>query len=289
MRSRAAVWQFSPFWGVFAIGACSGVASLLMYRSNGYSRSMLLVWLIGLLGLSVFFWSRSRFLPQISTADLLAPLGLVLAFGPLYLLGLFRWPVQVSGDEVAIIYVAKDYAHPPAGFDPFGPSNYFSRPTLLFLGWGKLGELFGFDLFHMRLLHAVCGLATIAASYVLMRQLLPRGWAIFAACIFGVSHAFLMISRLAMRENTAVLVEVVALSLLLWGLRRRPCARDVPGRVRRRPRASTCTSRLGRPAALARVSRRSAACSSRRIPGAQAPRRSGRSRSPASSSWRRRS
>ena len=71
----------------------------------------------------------------------------------------------------------------------------------------------------MRLLHALFGLLTIAAMYVLMRQLLPRGWAIFATCIFGVSHSFFMISRLAMRENTAVLVATVAFALLLWGLR----------------------------------------------------------------------
>jgi hypothetical protein len=220
-RERALLAGANPFWGVLAIGAVAGLASLLMYGRNGYSRSMLLLWLTGLVGLSVFFWSRSRLLPRISKGDVLAPIGLVLAFAPLYILALFRWPVQVNGDEVTIIEVAKGYAHPPPGVDPFGVSSYLSRPTLLFLGWGKLGELLGgFDLYHMRLLHALCGLLTIAASYVLMRQLLPRGWAIFATCILGASHSFFMISRLAMRENTAVLVEVVALTLLLWGLRR---------------------------------------------------------------------
>ena len=220
-RGQALLSGISPFWRVFAIGGVSGLASLLMYRENGYSRSMLLFWLAGLLGLSIFFWSRSRVLPRIATADVLAPIGLVLAFAPLYVLALFRWPVQVSGDEVQIIDVARAYAHPPDDADPFGVSLYLSRPTLLFIWWGKLGELLGgFDLYHMRLLHALCGLLIIAAMYVLMRQLLPRGWAIFATCIFGVSHSFLMISRLAMRENTAVLIEVVALTLLLWGLRR---------------------------------------------------------------------
>ena len=218
-RGRALLSGASPFWGVFAIGACAGFASLLMYGLSGYSRAMLLIWLAGLLGLSVFFWSRSRLMPRISKGDVLAPIGLALAFAPLYVLGLFRWPVQVSGDELAIPEVAKSYAH-PHGVDPFGVSTYLSRPALLFIFWGKLGELFGgFDLSHMRLLHAVFGLLTIVASYALLRQLLPRGWAIFATCILGVSHSFFMISRLAMRENTAVLVEVVALTLLLWGLR----------------------------------------------------------------------
>src|SRR6186997_3656253 len=207
MRSKAALrLRENPFLGALALGSVAGIASLLMYRASGYSRSMLVVWLIGLVGLSVFFWSRNRALPRIAARDVVAPIGLVLAFAPLYVLALFRWPVQVSGDEVQIIDVARAYADPPPEADPFGVSLYLSRPTLLFIGWGKLGELLGgFDLYHMRLLHALCGLLTIAATYVLMRQLLPRGWAIFATCIFGVSHAFFMISRLAMRENTAVL------------------------------------------------------------------------------------
>jgi hypothetical protein len=219
-RRARALLSGDPFWGVFAIGAVAGLVSLLMYRSNGYSRTMLVIWLIGLVGLSVFFWSRNRFLPRISIGDVLAPIGLVLAFAPLYLLALFRWPVQVNGDEVAIIDVARAYAHPAPDVDPLGLSLYLNRPALLFIGWGKLGELLGgFDLYHMRLLHALFGLLTIAAMYVLMRQLLLRGWAIFATCIFGVSHSFLMISRLAMRENTAVLVSIAAFALLLWGLR----------------------------------------------------------------------
>ena len=95
------------------------------------------------------------------------------------------------------------------------------RPSLLFIVWGKLGHLIGgIDLYHMRLLHALVALLTIAAAYALFRQLLPRGWAFFAGCLLGLSHSFLIISRLAMRENTAVLFEVVALALLLWGLRR---------------------------------------------------------------------
>jgi len=206
-------------WSLFAIGAGGGLASLVLYGVSGYSRSMLLLWLAGLVGLSFFFWSRSRALPRIAVGDLLLPVGVALAFSPLYLLALYSWPVQVSSDEVTIIGIAKGYAH-PHGVDPFGVSTYLSRPTLLFIGWGKLGELFGgFDLYHMRLLHAVFGLLTIVASYALLRQLLPRWWAVFATCVLGASHAFLMISRLAMRENTAVLVEVVGLALLLWGVR----------------------------------------------------------------------
>ena len=49
---------------------------------------------------------------------------------------------------------------------------------MLFIAWGKLGNLIGgIDLFHMRLLHALVGLLAVAACYALFRQLLPRNWA----------------------------------------------------------------------------------------------------------------
>ena len=137
----------------------------------------------------------------------------------MYLIALYRWPVQVSSDEAAIMDTAKQYAtlHVP---DPLGVSFYLTRPALLFIAWGKLGNaLGGVDLFHMRLLHALVGLLAVAATYALFRQLMPRGWAFLASLLVGFSHAMFMISRLAMRENTAVLLLVVALALLLWGLR----------------------------------------------------------------------
>lgn len=202
-----------------AAGAAGGLISLVRYHEKGYSDSMLLLWLVGLVGLSVFLWSKSVALPRIARIDLLAPAGLAVAFAPLYLISLYEKPVQVSSDEVAIIGVS-DYFTEARNVDPFGPSYYLGRPTMLFLAWGRLGELLGgLDLYHMRLLHALFGLLTLAACYALFVQLLPRGWAMFATAVVGVSHSMLMISRLAMRENTAVLVEVVALALLLWGLR----------------------------------------------------------------------
>jgi 4-amino-4-deoxy-L-arabinose transferase-like glycosyltransferase len=128
--------------------------------------------------------------------------------------------VQVSSDEIAIMDTSRLYADGTDGYDILGPSYYLGRPTLLFVVWGNLGQLLGgIELFNMRLLHATCGLLVVAAGYALFRQLLPRRWAIFASVVLGLSHSLFMISRLAMRENTAVLVELVALALLLWGLR----------------------------------------------------------------------
>jgi 4-amino-4-deoxy-L-arabinose transferase-like glycosyltransferase len=204
---------------LFALGLALGAGSLVHYNANGYGRGMLVVWLAALALLAVACWTMSRTVPRIALADVAISAGLALAFAPLYLLALYRWPVQVSSDEVAIMDVSRQAAQ-SGNLDPLGTSWYLNRPALLFEGWGELGQaLGGVDLFHMRLLHALVGLLVIAASYALFRQLLPRRWAVFAAFVLGISHSFFMISRLAMRENTAVLVVVVGLTLLLWGLR----------------------------------------------------------------------
>jgi hypothetical protein len=201
-------------------GALLGAAALAVYNHGGYSRGMLIVWLAAVLTLGRYCWKESASLPRISLGDFAAAAGLALVFVPLYVVHLYDWPVQVSSDEPTIMGVSDDYTHMP-GFDPFGYSTYQIRPALLFAVWGHAGKLIGgIDLYHMRLLHALVGLAAIGLSYFLFRQLLPRPWAIFASCVFGLSHAMFMLSRLAMRENTGVFIEVIALALLLYGLRR---------------------------------------------------------------------
>ena len=205
-----------PLW----LGLACGLAAIVDYERSGYDRPMLLLWLASLVLLAAFFANRSRTLPRIELLDVVLPGAVLAAISPLYVAALYRWPVQVNSDEVVVMGVSKQYAN-AIGIDPFGASTYLSRPTLLFIGWGKLGNLLGgIDLYHMRLLHALCGLLVVAASYALLRQVLPRRWALLATLIFGTSHSFFMVSRLAMRENTAVLCEVVAFALLLWGLRK---------------------------------------------------------------------
>ena len=207
-------------WGLLGAAAALGAGALLLYWRSGYSRSMLFLWLGALVSLAAVFWTWNRALPRIARKDLLVGAGLVAVFAPLYLAVIYRWPVQVSSDEEQIVTAARNAAH-DEGLDPLGLSTYLNRPALLLVAWGRLGEaLGGYDLFHMRLLHALVGLLTLGVAYALFRQLLPRWWAVFASCVLGVSHSFLIISRLAMRENTAVLAEVLALALLLWGFRR---------------------------------------------------------------------
>ena len=204
-------------------GLVLGALSLVVYQLAGYSGWMLLIWLAALFAVGLYYWRESReirAIPRILRGDLLAGVALLVIFAPLYLARIYEWPVQIISDEPTIMDVSEHYTTAPV--DPFSVSNYATRPTMLFVVWGHLGKwMGGIDLVHMRLLHALVGLLTIVASYYLFRQLLPRGWAMFASSVFGLNHAYLLISRLAMRENTAVAAEVVALALLLRGFRQR--------------------------------------------------------------------
>jgi Dolichyl-phosphate-mannose-protein mannosyltransferase len=223
-RETRPVWRGRPLdelapLATVALGLILGAISVGIYMAAGYSKAMLWLWLGALVITAVGFGLRSRTWPRIGVVDLVCAAGAAALCAPFYLIELYRWPVQVSSDEAALMDTAKQYAtiHVP---DPLGAGFYLTRPALLFIVWGKLGNaLGGVDLFHIRLLHALVGLLAVAATYVLFRLLMPRGWAFIGSLVVGFSHSMFMISRLAMRENTAVLLLVVALALLLWGLR----------------------------------------------------------------------
>ena len=82
--------------GALVLGALAGAVSIVAYGVSGFSYWMLLAWFVGLVGLSVYFWSTSRALPRIRLADVAASAGLVVAFAPIYLVSLYRNPIQVS-------------------------------------------------------------------------------------------------------------------------------------------------------------------------------------------------
>ncbi len=202
------------------VGGMLGVLGVILYATRGYSAWIGWLWLAGLVVILAHLFVTSGPLGRPSRVDAAAPGLLMLVFAPLYLVRLPAWPVQVNSDEVAIMTWAKQHAalsHP----DMFGLSGYFGHPVALAVVWGKLGNLLGgVGLGHMRLLHALVGLLIIGASYAFFRQFFAVPWALLGSAVLGLNHAFVMISRMAMRENTPVLVEVVALALLLIGLRK---------------------------------------------------------------------
>ncbi len=212
-------------WAFPVIGVGYGVMALADYYFLGFSWHMFGLWLgsIGIFGWHFFAvrqvgWAK----PNVTRLDFAVILGLILAFVPLYLWRLHQLPVQVNTDEIILMGYFQRLAH-AAWVDPFSiMGDYFGLPSGIFVVFGKLiGLLGGITLYHTRIIHALSGLAIIAAGFCLFRQLLSRWWAIVATIVMGVNHSLVMISRMAMRDNTGLLVELLALNFLVFGLRRR--------------------------------------------------------------------
>lgn len=211
-----------------------------MYYWHGYSQFVFWFWLFGLIVAAVGFKIKDSVANRKTTAplathasdlsptlkdswlhrhkrDIVIIFVLLVVCAPLYLLYLHSLPVQVNTDEVTIMVFQRSLANTP-GIDLFGLSSYEGLPSFIFIVMGKLGMLIGgVTLYHMRLIHALSGLMIVIISYIFFRQNLPRRWAFTAAAILSTSHSLLMISRMAMRENTALLIETLALALFYFG------------------------------------------------------------------------
>jgi len=153
--------------------------------------------------------------------DLLAIFVLLVVFTPLYLFRLYEIPWQVNTDEIVVMMVSER----AATFDvsPLGVrDDYFGFPNLEFLMLGRLNKLLGgVTLHHARMVHASFGLVIIVLYYLFLRQQSVSPFIGFAgSVILGANHALLGISRMAIRDNLALLTELTALTVLIHGLRK---------------------------------------------------------------------
>lgn len=216
---------------VIAIGLLFSIAAVGLYFWRGYSELMAGLWLFGIIVAAIGFRFEDKSQKRKTTKDasplqnfdykrdLLIILGLILLCAPLYLAYVHSLPVQMNTDEIVIMGFQKTYAE-AIHADLFGLSTYAGLPSLIFIVTGKLGVLFGgINLYHMRLIHGLFGLLVVVAGYVFFRQRLSRRWSFAATVILGTNHALFMISRMAMRENTALLIELVALLCLYIGFK----------------------------------------------------------------------
>ncbi len=203
-------------------GILSGIVSSTLYYLRGYHHGILGLFLASLfLTGAYFFLKRTRKKSRFNKYDTAAVAILLLIFAPLYLAFIYTIPWQVGSDEVTIMITERNTIYRD-NFDPFGISSYFGFPSLVFLTFGWLGKITGgIDLLHMRTIHAVSGLAVILLGYFLFRTGLSRPLSFVGAVILGSNHSLLAISRMAMRDNTGLLIEVAALTVLLIGLQRK--------------------------------------------------------------------
>ena len=105
LRNRPAE-ELRPLAGI-AVGLLLGLISLVVYIAGATATGCCGSGSRPSSSCSVAFWFRSRALPRIALADVGIAGGLVALASPLYLLVLFRWPVQVSSDETTVMDVSK--------------------------------------------------------------------------------------------------------------------------------------------------------------------------------------
>lgn len=203
-------------------GIALGVATGVAYAVVGPKPAIPLLLVIAVITIALSLRGKPFSLPAITVTkkDLAVVVLLVVIMAPVYCWRLYSTPWQINTDEVTIMVAAKDALAVPH-HDIFGLSNYAALPAAVFLVIGRLGEaLGGIDLAHMRLVHGLLGIVCVLLAYAFFRQFMEPLKAGTIAALLGFNHSLFAISRMAMRENTSLLFELLAMTLLVRGIQR---------------------------------------------------------------------
>ena len=92
---------------------------------------------------------------------------------------------------------------------------YFEKPPLLYWCNALSLKLFGLHEFAARLPSALCGLATVMATYLLARQLYDRRTGLLAAAILATSAGFVLQARIILTDMMVTLWLTAALGAFL--------------------------------------------------------------------------
>lgn len=208
--------------GISGLAVAVGVS--VVYAYTGFRPAMPYLLAAAVAAIALFFQRSSISLRSAAPGriDLLAVGILVLIMAPLYWWRLYSTPWQVNSDEVTIMLIAKQMISGPQT-DLLGISSiYFGFPSAVFVFVGRLAEsIGGIDLYHSRLVHSTLGVGCVLLGYGFFRQFMEPLRAGTLAVMLGANHALFAISRMALQNNTALLLELLALWLLARGLRRR--------------------------------------------------------------------
>lgn len=216
-------------WAVgIPLGLALWCACLLVYHFYNFSFSVVTLWLAALFcffcvwdGLKV----RWRDLADLSRRDWRYLLGLVLLLAPAYTVATYQWPYQIATDELSFcgyikVLMADRY------YDFFRvATEYFCWPAGCFVLLGFMTQAMGdSSLENIRLANGLLGIVSILGIYMLGRHFFSRKHAFLWAILFGVSHTFLIISRMALRDTIPVLLEIFALLIFYRSLRKKNAA-----------------------------------------------------------------
>lgn len=205
------------------IGTALAIGVHGYYASAGYRPAMPFLLVIAVAAICVALERERRSLRSVIPApvDLIAVLVLLVLMAPLYWWRLHSTPWQVNSDEVTIMLVAKRILAEPKP-DLFGISYIFGFPSAVFIFVGRLADVLGgVGLHASRIVHGTIGMGCVLLAYGLFRQVMQPLRAGTLAVILGANHALFAISRMAMRENTGLFLELLALWLLARGVQKR--------------------------------------------------------------------
>lgn len=208
---------------VGVIGTLAAVAASIKYARSGYHAAIPLAMLAAVTAITWALAARFPATPRRATwRGNLPALALLLAVAaPLYGWQLYTTPWQVNTDEITIVHVSRQLLLAP-DTDPLGLSWYLGFPSGIFVVVGVLARLIGgVDFFHVRVIHALFGIGIVLLVYGLIRQFTTSIRAASVALIVGANHSLVAISRMAMRDNTGLFLELLALLLLVRGYTRR--------------------------------------------------------------------
>ena len=205
------------------LGIFLSILGSTLYFFLGYNILIPILWLSSIILIGIYFYFKSK--PKLSfksiKTDMIIALILLILFIPVYFYNIYNLPFQMSTDEIIIMTVSERLASQPQP-DIFIPSDYFGLPSLVFIFFGTLGKLLGgVNLLNMRMVHAFFGLLSVPSSYILFRTIARRKISIGCAVILGINHSLVVMSRMAMRENLALLGGILILTFLIYGLKKK--------------------------------------------------------------------
>jgi pentatricopeptide repeat protein len=204
-----------------AIGVLAVLSACVAYYVKGFDFAILLLWLSGLIACgSAFDFGRIARAFPFRRSDVLIACAFALASVPLYLWRSYDIPLSIGSDEIAQLSNERRWLN-SGTIDVFGLSDYFGFTYLPYLIQAWCAQLLGgVDLYHLRLLHGVCGVLIVSLAYIFFRTVgLRRLMAVTATVALGANHSLFGLSRIISRQNSSLFAELLALTCLFAGLK----------------------------------------------------------------------
>lgn len=129
-------------------------------------------------------------------------------------------PYEISTDEVYSVRAVRRFADGTTT-NAFGLVSWWGLPALWFAGVAEIGRITGTSVEAVRLVSALTALLVPLPFYLWVRTLHGRTVATAATALLAFAHAFIGWGRIALNQNSPVLLLVAALALLSLGLRDR--------------------------------------------------------------------